>query len=154
MELNRDRKYFHPLSSILSTFIHVIHFHSLSSNFIHLHPLSSTFIQFHPLSLILYNFYSLSITFTHFYPLSSTFIHFHPLSSTFIHFHPLFELNEKFHLEAAHVSNSGSKSQLLLFQSPVCFLLISQNFLSVQQKCDTKCKEWEEVGEVEATFMI
>ena len=57
-------------------------------------------------------------------------------------------------LHLAHVSNSASKSQLFLFQSPVCFLLISQNFLLVQQKCDTKCKEWEAVGEVEATFMI
>ena len=33
---------FHPLSSILSTFIHFIHFHPLSSTFINVYPLSST----------------------------------------------------------------------------------------------------------------
>ena len=132
----------------------VIHSHIISCNFIHLHTLSSTFIYSHPLSSILIHFHPLSSTFIHFRPLSSNFTHFHSLSSTFIHFHPLCELNEKFHLESAHVSNSASKSQLIFFQTPVCFLLISQNFLSVQQKCDTKYKEWEEVGEVEATFMI
>ena len=57
-----------------------------------------------------------------------------------------------FHLKAAHVSNSASKSQLLLLQTK--FFWFSQNFILVQQKCDTKCKRWEEVGEVEDTLKI
>ena len=57
-----------------------------------------------------------------------------------------------FHLEAAHVSNSASKSQLLLLESKLFWF--SQNFILVQQKCDTKCKQWEEVGEVEDTLKI
>ena len=34
------------------------------------------------------------------------------------------------------------------------FFWFSQNFILVQQKCDTKCKQWEEVGEVEVTLKI
>ena len=90
-EVNRDRKYFHPLSSILSTFIHVIHFHSLSFNFIQLHPPSSTFIRFHQLSSTFIHFYPISSTFTHFYPLSSNITHFYSLLFTFFHFFSLTE---------------------------------------------------------------
>ena len=39
-----------------------------------------------------------------------------------------------FHLEAAHVSNSASKSQLLLFQSKFCFLLVFSKFLFGTEK--------------------
>ena len=39
-----------------------------------------------------------------------------------------------FHLEAADVANSASKSELLLFHGKVCSLLVCQNFFLVQKK--------------------
>ena len=38
-----------------------------------------------------------------------------------------------FHLEAADVANSASKSELLLFHGKVCSLLVCQNFFLVQK---------------------
>ena len=44
--------------------------------------------------------------------------------------------------------NSESKLPLLQNQGQACFFLVSQNFILVQKKWDTKSKGWEEVGEV------
>ena len=51
-----------------------------------------------------------------------------------------------FHPETVDDANSATESQLLLFQSQVCSLLVSQNFFSVQKNEITNPKDGRRWG--------